>query len=113
MRFGQYRVAPNATKFSSDSFVRGSAMTSQFELKVLTLLRSVDLMRDIETDKLKKLAAIAREVVFEPDQVIYRRGDTGQAVYLIEEGEVVIEMDVPTYAPSPMPAPKPAQLCGS
>jgi CRP-like cAMP-binding protein len=90
-------MGPNATDLSSNSFKRGSAMTSQFELKVLTLLRSVDLMRDIDTEKLKKLAAIAIEVVFEPDQVIYRRGDTGQAVYLIEEGEVVIEMDVPGY----------------
>ncbi|MCG3209646.1 MAG: Cyclic AMP receptor-like protein [Anaerolineae bacterium] len=70
-------------------------MTSQLELKVITLLRSVELTQSMETSHLKKLAAIAREVKFPADRVIYRRGDTGQAVYLIEDGEVVIEMDIP------------------
>lgn len=72
-------------------------MTSKLELKVLTLLRSVELTREMDTDQLKKLASIAREVEFEAGKLIYRRGDAGQAVYLLEEGEVVIEMDVPGH----------------
>lgn len=70
-------------------------MTSKFELKIITLLRSVELTQDMETDHLKKLAAIAREIKIEADRVIYRRGDAGQAVFLIEDGEVAIEMDIP------------------
>jgi CRP-like cAMP-binding protein len=69
-------------------------MTTQFELKVLTLLRSVDLMKDMPTEHLKKLATIARDVEFKADKLIYKRGDKGQAIYLIEDGEVVIEVDV-------------------
>lgn len=72
----------------------GAIMTSQLELKVITLLRSIELTRNMETGHLKKLAAMAREVEFAADKIIYRRGDTGQAVYLVEDGEVVIEMDV-------------------
>ncbi len=72
-------------------------MTSKLELKVLTLLRSVELTRGMNTEQLKRLASIAREVEFEAGKLIYKRGDAGQAVYLLEEGEVVIEMDVPGY----------------
>lgn len=72
-------------------------MTSKLELKVLTLLRSVELTRGMDTDQLKKMASMAREVEFEAGKLIYKRGDAGQAVYLIEEGEVVIEMDVPGH----------------
>ena len=72
-------------------------MTSKLELKVLTLLRSMELTQGMETAHLKKLASMAREVEFEAGKLIYRRGDAGQAVYLIVDGEVVIEMDVPGY----------------
>lgn len=72
-------------------------MTSKLELKVVTLLRSVELTRDMDSNHLRTLASIAKEVEFEANTLIYRRGDTGQAVYLIEHGKVVIEMDVPGH----------------
>ncbi len=72
-------------------------MTTKFELKVLTLLRAAELTQAMDTNHLKKLASVAKEVEFEAQKIIYRRGDAGQAVYLIEEGEVVIEMDVPGH----------------
>jgi CRP-like cAMP-binding protein len=49
----------------------------------------------MDTNHLKVLAAIAKEVEFGANAIIYRRGDAGQAVYLIEDGEVVIEMEIP------------------
>ncbi|HMQ53083.1 MAG TPA: cyclic nucleotide-binding domain-containing protein [Anaerolineae bacterium] len=67
-------------------------MASQTELKALTMLRSIQLTHDMETRHLRKLASMAQEVQFEKDELIYRRGDRGRAVYLIQEGEVVIEM---------------------
>jgi CRP-like cAMP-binding protein len=72
-------------------------MTSKFELQVLTLLRSVELTRTMDSKHLKILASVAQEKTFEADRLIYRRGDKGQAVYLIAEGEVVIEMEIPNY----------------
>lgn len=69
-------------------------MTSRTELKALTLLRSAPLTADMETKHLKKLASLAREVQFSADEIIYRKGDLGRALYLIEEGEVFIEAEV-------------------
>lgn len=70
-------------------------MTHRVELKALALLRSVELTRDMETKYLKKLASMASEVEFSEGEVIYQKGDMGRAVYLIEEGQVVVEMVVP------------------
>jgi CRP-like cAMP-binding protein len=69
-------------------------MTSKTELKALTLLRSSPLTADMETKHLKKLASLAREVEFSTGEIIYRKGEFGQALYLIEQGEVVIETEV-------------------
>jgi CRP-like cAMP-binding protein len=70
-------------------------MTYKVEFKALEMLRSVELTRDMETKHLKKLASMANEVEFSAGEVIYQKGDMGRAVYLIEEGQVVVEMTVP------------------
>ena len=70
-------------------------MTSKVELKALTLLRSAELTRNMETKHLRKLASLASEVEFSEGELIYRKGDRGQALYLIEEGQVVVEITVP------------------
>jgi len=38
---------------------------------------------------------MASEVEFSAGEVIYQKGDMGRAVYLIEEGQVIVEMTVP------------------
>jgi len=70
-------------------------MTSKTELKTLTMLRAAELTKDMETEHLHKLASITSEVTFEENKIIYQRGATGRAIYLIESGEVVIEMERP------------------
>lgn len=70
-------------------------MTTQTELKVLTALRDMHALQKMETAHIKKLAALASEMEFAKDQIIYRSGDRGDAIYFIEEGEVVIEMVLP------------------
>lgn len=74
-------------------------MTSKTEYKALKMLRSVELTSDMDTDHLHKLASLAKEVEFLEGEIIYCRGDMGKAVYLIEEGQVVIETDVPGQGP--------------
>jgi CRP-like cAMP-binding protein len=49
-------------------------------------------LHGMETAHLKKLAALASEVNFAKDQIIYREGDLGDAIYFIIDGRVVIEM---------------------
>jgi CRP-like cAMP-binding protein len=48
----------------------------------------------METRHLKKLASLAREMSFSPGDILDRKGELGKALYLIEEGEVVIETEV-------------------
>ncbi len=44
-----------------------------------------------------KLAALAREVTFEPDQVIFREGDDCHDFYLIVTGRVALEIAAPDH----------------
>jgi CRP-like cAMP-binding protein len=70
-------------------------MTTKTALKALTMLRSAELTADMDTKQLKEMAALATEVEFSPGEIIYEKGSTGRALYLIQEGEVVLEADVP------------------
>jgi CRP-like cAMP-binding protein len=74
--------------------MQGAKMTYKVELKALTLLRSAELTQDMETKHLRKLASMASEVEFSAGELIYQKGDMGRAVYLIEAGEVVVELAV-------------------
>jgi CRP/FNR family cyclic AMP-dependent transcriptional regulator len=67
-------------------------MTTKAEFDIVTALRSMEFFHDLETIHLNKLAAIASETEFEAGEIIYREGDLGQAMYLVQEGQVVIEM---------------------
>jgi len=44
-----------------------------------------------------RLAALAKEVRFEPDQVIFREGDDYSVFYLLGEGMVALELEVPGH----------------
>lgn len=87
-------------------------MTSKIELKALKMLRSVALTRDMELEHLHKLASLAREVEFLEGEIIYCRGDRGKAIYLIEEGEIIIETDVPGQGPVTLNILGPGQFFG-
>jgi CRP-like cAMP-binding protein len=67
------------------------------ELKIVTELRATELFHGLETPHLHKLASVATETPFSEGQIIYRPGEVGQAIYLVLEGEVTIEMEVPDY----------------
>ena len=87
-------------------------MTNKLELRALTTLRSLELTQDMETKHLKKLAGLARETSFETNQVIYEKGSLGRALYLILEGEIVIETEVPGHGRVVMNRLGPGQFFG-
>lgn len=70
-------------------------MTTQTESRMLTALRSMKALEGMETSHLKKLAALAAPLKFTKDQIIYHAGVLGDAIYFIEDGEVVIEINLP------------------
>jgi len=87
-------------------------MTSKTELKALTLLRSAELTHDMKTEHLRKLASFATEVEFPQGEIIYHKGSTGKAVFLIEAGQVIIETNVPGHGNMTMNTLGPGQFFG-
>ncbi len=65
----------------------------------VALLKSIPLFAKIEPSKLKLLAFTSERLTFDPDQVLCKQGDPGDAAYVVIDGEVSISIDAPT-APS-------------
>jgi CRP-like cAMP-binding protein len=87
-------------------------MTTKAELRLLTILRGIKVLEGMESAHLKKLASLATEITFAKDQIIYREGDLGDAIYFIEDGEIVIEMSISSGPPVKMYPVEPGQLFG-
>jgi CRP/FNR family cyclic AMP-dependent transcriptional regulator len=58
-------------------------------------LAAMELVQSLEPKHLETLASIAKEVTFGEGETIFQEGDTSDVVYLIQEGQVAIEIHVP------------------
>ncbi len=67
------------------------------ELRIITELRSVAPFNHLETLHLHKLVSVSTEVEFEEGELLYRTGEVGQAIYVIQKGEVAVEMEMADY----------------
>jgi CRP-like cAMP-binding protein len=52
---------------------------------------------DFRPEHRARLAALAKQVHFEPDQVIFHEGDDYSVLYLLGQGMVSLELDVPGH----------------
>ena len=59
------------------------------------LLRQIPLFSNVEPAKLKLLAFTSERVTFGPGQMMVQQGDTGDAAYIIIEGDADILIDTP------------------
>lgn len=59
------------------------------------LLRKIPLFANIEPARLKLLAFTSERLNFEPEQVLFKQGDMGDAAYIIIDGEADIIIDTP------------------
>ena len=82
------------------------------ELRIVTAFRSMHAFCNLDPLHIHKLASIASARQFEEGTIIYRAGDAGEAVYLILEGEVAVEMEVVDYGPVTLFTLGPGQLFG-
>ena len=64
----------------------------EMEQTVVEALRGLAFVKDMEPRLVDRLAATAKEVGFEKDQVIFREGDTGKQFYIVLSGKVALEM---------------------
>ena len=62
------------------------------EQTVVEALRGLAFVDGMEPRHVDRLAATAKEVGFERDQVIFREGDTGKQFYIVLSGKVALEM---------------------
>ena len=60
------------------------------------LLQRIPLFANVEASKLKLLAFTSERIAFETGQVLFRQGDTGDAAYIIIEGEAEVLVNGPT-----------------
>lgn len=65
--------------------------------KVL-FLKDVPLFRSIPGEELSHIAQITDEVEYSPDQVVFNKGDQGDAMYLIVEGAVKVHSGEQVFA---------------
>jgi CRP-like cAMP-binding protein len=62
---------------------------------LLQALESHPFVSDFSPEHRTRLATLAKEVHFEPDQVIFREGDDYSVFYLLGKGMVALELEVP------------------
>jgi len=61
---------------------------------VKQVLASSQLFGELSDDELEKIAALSREEVYEAGTTIFREGDPASDLYIVEDGKVVIEMQI-------------------
>ena len=59
------------------------------------LLRNIPLFAKIEPSKLKLLAFTSQRLTFNPGDSLFKQGDSGDALYVIMEGEADVLVDTP------------------
>lgn len=63
--------------------------------QVLDVLRAVPFFRELTQAELELLVALGRVVAYPKDMVVFREGDTGEALYVLISGAVRIVKDAP------------------
>ncbi|MCP4566269.1 MAG: Crp/Fnr family transcriptional regulator [FCB group bacterium] len=62
-------------------------------IEKVIFLQNVDVFSEVPSEHLAYLAAIAEEVAFDEDEVIYREQDLPDALYLVLDGSVRLHRD--------------------
>lgn len=79
---------------------------------ILETLRRATFTHGLEANQLETLAALAFEATFSAGQIIFREGDLGDVVYLIEEGLAAVEHYVPGQGSMTILTVGPGQVLG-
>jgi len=62
--------------------------------EIFEALESSEFFRGLDRKDIEKIAGLCRDETFQPGQLIFRQGDTGDRVYIIAEGQVALERTV-------------------
>ncbi|MGQ9630612.1 MAG: cyclic nucleotide-binding domain-containing protein [bacterium] len=75
-----------------ETIVRTTSEASQRELitNIVPLLKKINMFEELRDEELLKVASVAKEKHYDPDDVIFLEGDPGDALYVIRSGRVRI-----------------------
>lgn len=66
-------------------------------MALLETLQGHAFTRGMPPALVKKLAEMAQEVRFEPDQIVFRSGEESRDFYLVASGSLSVELSTPVY----------------
>lgn len=79
---------------------------------VIQTLQAMETLQDLPPELLRKLANLACEVSFAENQILFREADIGEFVYLIDEGQVALDIRVPGRGRATILTVGPGQMLG-
>lgn len=79
---------------------------------VVAELQNMEFTRDLKPEHLEKLASLATEVEFAEGETVFREGDVGETVYLIQEGMVALDSRMRAHGRMTILTVGPGQLLG-
>jgi len=82
------------------------------EAKLLTILKSCGIFEGMTEKVLSEVAAICDEETYKPGEAVYREGDAAEKLYIVAEGEVVLNINLATRPGSMKQAAVETQLPG-
>ena len=63
------------------------------------ILKEHPFMNDLEKQHLELITGCASNVVFKPDEFVFREGDEANSFYIIRQGKIIIETYIPEKGP--------------
>jgi len=69
------------------------------QARALKALRRVDFFAPVGDEALRQLATLARNSLYGAGEVVIRQGEPGEALFIIEKGEVDVSLERPEEAP--------------
>lgn len=87
-------------------------MASEGLIEVIHALESMEFVRGLAPRHLARLASLAREEALDQGRRLFREGDSGEDVYLVQEGRVALEIDIPGRRTAVLLTVGPGELLG-
>jgi len=67
-------------------------------MELVDLLKGVELFAGLNADQIRRLAAITRLVEYKDGEIVFRQGDPGDRLYVIQDGQVAVLVGDPKTA---------------
>lgn len=59
-------------------------------MELVDLLKGVELFAGLNTDQIQRLAAITRLVEYKDGEIVFKQGEPGDRLYVIQDGQVAV-----------------------